>query len=71
MAVRSPRPGKVRTIIPWKLARTPGRIRMAPPCLGPYNEEVLEALLGLSPEETTTLSAQGVTERPPGRQERD
>ncbi len=53
--------------IPWKMSRTPGRVRMAPPCLGQHNEEVLEAFVGLSPEEIGRLTDAGVTGRtPPG-----
>jgi len=47
------------------LSHTPGRIRMAPPCLGQHNEEALGELLRLWPEETANLNAQGVTGRAP------
>lgn len=51
--------------IPWKLSRTPGRVRMASPGLGQHNEEILGDLLGLSPQEIAKLSAEGVTGRTP------
>jgi crotonobetainyl-CoA:carnitine CoA-transferase CaiB-like acyl-CoA transferase len=51
--------------IPWKLSRTPGRVRMAAPCLGEHNEEVLGGLLGLSAQDLADLMAGGITGRTP------
>jgi crotonobetainyl-CoA:carnitine CoA-transferase CaiB-like acyl-CoA transferase len=53
--------------IPWKMSRTPGRIRMPPPGLGQHTEEILGGVLGLSPEEIDRLSAAGITGSPPTR----
>lgn len=53
--------------IPWKMSRTPGRVRMPPPCLGEHNEEVLEELAGLSPQQIKRLTAAGITGRTPPR----
>jgi crotonobetainyl-CoA:carnitine CoA-transferase CaiB-like acyl-CoA transferase len=53
--------------LPWKLSRTPGRVRLAAPCLGEHNEEVLGGLLGLSALDLADLTARGITGRtPPG-----
>ena len=52
--------------MPWKLSRTPGRIRMAAPCVGEHSQPVLERLLGLETDELADLEEQGVTgQRPP------
>jgi crotonobetainyl-CoA:carnitine CoA-transferase CaiB-like acyl-CoA transferase len=51
--------------IPWKLSRTPGRVRMAAPCLGQHNEEILESMLSLSEAHIADLIIQGVTGRTP------
>ncbi|ETX06632.1 MAG: hypothetical protein ETSY2_15955 [Candidatus Entotheonella gemina] len=53
--------------IPWKMSRTPGRVRMAPPGLGQHNEAILEGELGLSPETVADLTARGITGRTPPR----
>ncbi len=44
---------------PMKLSATPVQLRRAPPLLGQHTDEVL-AELGLSPDETAALRAQGV-----------
>lgn len=53
--------------IPWKLSRTPGRVRMAAPCLGQHNEEVFERHLRLSQADIARLVEQGITGRTPPR----
>jgi crotonobetainyl-CoA:carnitine CoA-transferase CaiB-like acyl-CoA transferase len=53
--------------IPWKLSRTPGRVRMAAPCLGQHNEEILGSMLGLSEAHIAELITRGVTGRTPNR----
>lgn len=45
---------------PYKLSRTPTRIRSAPPALGEHTEEILTGLLGQSDEEVTELRRDGV-----------
>lgn len=47
--------------MPWKLSRTPGRIRRPAPCLGEHNREVLGGLLGLSPAQIESLIEKGIT----------
>jgi crotonobetainyl-CoA:carnitine CoA-transferase CaiB-like acyl-CoA transferase len=42
-----------------KLSRTPGRVTHAGPPMGAHTEEILSGLLGLSPEEITTLRREG------------
>ena len=44
----------------WKMSDTPGRITRSGPLLGQDNEYVFCQLLGLSPEELTDLTEQGV-----------
>ncbi len=44
----------------WKLSKTPGGIRMPPPCMGEHNYHVLGGLLGLSDEEIKELEQEGV-----------
>ncbi|MBK6471636.1 MAG: CoA transferase [Betaproteobacteria bacterium] len=52
---------------PMKLSATPVQVRRAPPLLGQHTDEVL-AELGLSPDETAALRAQGVLgPQPPAR----
>ncbi len=53
--------------IPWKMSRTPGRVRMAAPGLGQHNETILQDELGLSPEAVEDLTARGITGRTPPR----
>jgi formyl-CoA transferase len=63
MRVELPHPtaGTVRLAgSPLKLSRNPARIEQPPPLLGEHTEEVLQAWLGLSPEEITDLRAKGV-----------
>ena len=45
---------------PVKLSRTPGGIQGPPPAIGQHTDEVLTALLGLSPEEIAGLRAANV-----------
>lgn len=45
---------------PWRLSRTPGRIRMGAPGFGEHNDEVLRELAGCSQEEIAGLRARGV-----------
>jgi len=45
--------------LPWKLSRTPGRVRPAP-MLGQHNDYVFGELLGLSEEERARLAAEKV-----------
>ena len=49
--------------IPWKLSRTPGRIRTPAPCLGEHNEVVLNEYLGVDGADFTELETRGVTGR--------
>ena len=42
---------------PVKLSRTPGGIQGPPPAIGQHTDEVLTALLGLSPQEIAGLRA--------------
>jgi crotonobetainyl-CoA:carnitine CoA-transferase CaiB-like acyl-CoA transferase len=53
--------------IPWKMSRTPGRVRIPPPCLGEHHEEILEALAGWPPQEIERLTEAGITGRTPPR----
>lgn len=41
--------------MPWKMSRTPGRIRMPAPGFGQHNEHVLTTLLGMSHEDVKGL----------------
>jgi len=49
---------------PVKLSRTPGGIQGPPPALGEHTDEVLSGLLGLSPEEITSLREAEVVSGP-------
>jgi len=49
------------------MPRTPGRVRLAPPGVGPHHEAILAGELGLSPETLADLTARGVTGRLPPR----
>ncbi len=53
--------------IPWKMSRTPGRMRMAAPGLGQHNEAILQGELGLPPKTVQDLTARGITGRTPPR----
>jgi benzylsuccinate CoA-transferase BbsF subunit/naphthyl-2-methylsuccinate CoA transferase subunit len=53
--------------IPWKMSRTPGRVRLPPPGLGQHTAEILGGMLGMSTEEIDRLRATGVTGNPPPR----
>ncbi len=46
--------------IPWKLSRTPGKIRHPAPSLGEHNTYVLNKLLGFSLEEIKKLTEEKV-----------
>jgi crotonobetainyl-CoA:carnitine CoA-transferase CaiB-like acyl-CoA transferase len=50
---------------PWKLSRTPGRIRLAAPLFAEHNDYVFGELLGLSAEDIAGLEERGVTARQP------
>ena len=50
-----PHPG-----MPWKLSRTPGKIRLPAPCFAQHNEYVFNELLGLPKEEIAELEKEGV-----------
>jgi crotonobetainyl-CoA:carnitine CoA-transferase CaiB-like acyl-CoA transferase len=54
--------------IPWKMSRTPGRVRLPAPGLGQHSEAILAGELGLSPETIADLTARGITGRTPPRQ---
>jgi benzylsuccinate CoA-transferase BbsF subunit len=47
---------------PWKLSRTPPRVRSAGPLLGEHTRPVLRKWLGLSEEDIDNLAAEGVLE---------
>ncbi len=53
--------------IPWKMSRTPGRVRMPAPGLGQHHEAILQGELGLSPQTVDALTARGITGRTPPR----
>lgn len=46
--------------IPFKLSKTPGRLRMPAPCLGEHNRFVYREFLGLTDAEIDALEAEGV-----------
>ncbi|MGI8549173.1 MAG: CaiB/BaiF CoA transferase family protein [Dehalococcoidia bacterium] len=51
--------------MPWKLSRTPGRVRMAAPLFAEHNDYVFQQILGLTPAQVAELEAAGVTARSP------
>ncbi len=53
--------------MPWKLSRTPGKIRTPAPCFAEHNEYVFKELLGMSKEEIIELEEAGITTRIPLR----
>ena len=56
-----PAAGKIRaTGVPVRLSETPGAVGSPPPMLGEHTREVLEGLVGLSPEEVARLEGEGV-----------
>ena len=63
MVVEKPHPtaGTVRMAgIPFKLSRTPGTVRSAPPLLGEQTECILQELLGRTPDDIASLREKGV-----------
>jgi formyl-CoA transferase len=48
------------TGFPYKLSRTPPELRLAPPCLGEHNREILVDLLGFSDSDVDSLQEAGV-----------
>jgi crotonobetainyl-CoA:carnitine CoA-transferase CaiB-like acyl-CoA transferase len=46
--------------IPWRMSETPCAVRHAAPCLGEHTDEVLEHIVGYSPERVAELRARGV-----------
>jgi len=59
--VDHPSAGRISlTGFPYKLSRTPAELRMAPPCLGEHNRQILVDLLGYSDQEVDSLQEQGV-----------
>ena len=55
--VEHPKMGKKRVLAPpWKLSKTPARIRKASPLLGENNDEVFNGLLGMSKDEISKLT---------------
>jgi formyl-CoA transferase len=48
------------TGFPYKLSSTPAELRLAPPCLGEHNREILVDLLGYSDSEVDSLQEAGV-----------
>jgi crotonobetainyl-CoA:carnitine CoA-transferase CaiB-like acyl-CoA transferase len=59
--VKHPRLGKIKVpgIIP-KFEKTPGTVRYIAPDLGEHNQEILQEMLGLSPEEIQDLQEKNV-----------
>jgi len=59
--VKHPRLGKIKVpgIVP-KFEKTPGTIRHIAPDLGEHNQEILQDMLGLSPEEIQTFEEKNV-----------
>lgn len=55
--------------VSWKMARTPGSLRLPAPCFGEHNEYIFGKLLGLSREELLRLAEEGVTASEPVRWE--
>ena len=47
--------------VSWKMARTPGTLRLPAPCFAEHNEYVLGQLLGMSAEEISRLAEEGIT----------
>jgi crotonobetainyl-CoA:carnitine CoA-transferase CaiB-like acyl-CoA transferase len=45
---------------PFKLSETPGEVYAPAPMLGQHSDEVLQRLLGYSPEQVAQLKAAGV-----------
>lgn len=51
--------------VTWRMSRTPGHIRVAPPMYGEHNDWVLRDLLGLDDEAIAALEREGVVSREP------
>ncbi len=46
--------------LPWQLSRTPGAYTRGGPCIGEHNDYVYGELLGMSPTDVATYTAQGI-----------
>lgn len=55
-----PHPG-----VPWKLSRTPGKIRRPAPCFAEHNDYVFKELLGIPPKEIERLTQEKVISTTP------
>ena len=51
--------------MPWRLSRTPGRLRLPAPCLGEHSRRVLTEYLGLQEAELADLEQRGITGQDP------
>ena len=51
--------------MPWRLSRTPGRIRLPAPCLGEHSSRVLTEYLDLQVAELADLEQVGITGQNP------
>ncbi|TET38611.1 MAG: CoA transferase [Dehalococcoidia bacterium] len=49
----------------WRMAVTPGRLRLPAPCFGEHNQYVFGELLGMSEEELLRMAEEGVTASEP------
>ena len=58
--VEHPEAGKIYVpATPFKLSKTPSKLRMGPPLLGQHNEEILTSLLSYTKEQVAQLKADG------------
>ena len=51
--------------MPWRLSRTPGRIRSPAPLLGEHSSRVLKGYLGITDPELAELERKGITGQDP------